>query len=441
MMIFSLDVIPAGKGDCLILYFGPKDKPRLVLIDGGPSGTYPLLRDRLEKIRKLRKLSPETPLPVDLIMVSHVDADHIYGILDLTKELKEANQKQQPKLINVMLGVWHNSFENIIKDTATVKDAFTNKFGTSSLDADPPEDLTLDSEMENLELVRSSMKVLQSVGQGAQFRRDVEALGFNLNPFFDNGEEKLVLTQGPNSVPIDDGLTFTIVGPVLAQVEALRKEHQKWLKELAKEGKTADDVLAAYVDDSVTNLSSIVVLAEVGERKMLLTGDALGNKVLEGLELAGRMENGKLHVDILKVPHHGSSNNVELDFFQRITADHYVFSGNGEHGNPERETLEMLFKARGNDNYKVHMTYPTEDIDAARESEWKMQQAKQRKKQLEKPEKKIEVRPDWSPAEQNIASFLAANGDFNDKIHFVPDDEPYLINLLEEVTVKAEDDE
>ena len=87
------------------------------------------------------------------------------------------------------------------------------------------------------------------------------------------------------------------------------------------------------------------------------------------------------------------------------------------------------------------MTYPIEDIDAARESEWKMQQAKQRKKQLEKPEKKIEVRPDWSPAEQNIASFLAANGDFNDKIHFVPDDEPYLINLLEEVTVKAEDDE
>ena len=56
-----------------------------------------------------------------------------------------------------------------------------------------------------------------------------------------------------------------------------------------------------------------------------------------------------MHVDVLKVPHHGSSNNLDDDFFERIIADHYVFSGDGEHGNPERETLEMLFKARGDD--------------------------------------------------------------------------------------------
>jgi hypothetical protein len=30
---------------------------------------------------------------------------------------------------------------------------------------------------------------------------------------------------------------------------------------------------------------------------------------------------------------------------ERIIAKHCVFSGNGEHGNPERESLEMLFKA------------------------------------------------------------------------------------------------
>ena len=54
-----------------------------------------------------------------------------------------------------------------------------------------------------------------------------------------------------------------------------------------------------------------------------------------------------MHVDILKVPHHGSSNNLDNDFFERITADHYVMSGDGEHGNPERESIEMLFKARG----------------------------------------------------------------------------------------------
>ena len=94
-------------------------------------------------------------------------------------------------------------------------------------------------------------------------------------------------------------------------------------------------LLAAFADKSVPNLSSIVVLAELGGKSMLLTGDARGDKILEGMELAGLLEEGgNKHVDLLKVPHHGSDNNMETIFFKRVPADHYVFSGDGEHGNP-----------------------------------------------------------------------------------------------------------
>ena len=73
-MIFSLDVIRARKGDCLILHYGTKDDPHMVMIDGGPSGVYvPHLRDRLVQIREARGLDNEAPLFVDLLMVSHVD--------------------------------------------------------------------------------------------------------------------------------------------------------------------------------------------------------------------------------------------------------------------------------------------------------------------------------------------------------------------------------
>ena len=92
------------------------------------------------------------------------------------------------------------------------------------------------------------------------------------------------------------------------------------------------------------------MLAEVGKKRILFTGDARGDKVLAGLELAGLLKaDGKstMHVDIFKVPHHGSDRNVDPIFFRRITADHYVFSGNGEHGNPERETLQMFLDERG----------------------------------------------------------------------------------------------
>jgi len=53
-MIFSLDVIRARKGDCLILHYGSKDNPHMVLIDGGPSGVYPRLKHRLKQIQQTR---------------------------------------------------------------------------------------------------------------------------------------------------------------------------------------------------------------------------------------------------------------------------------------------------------------------------------------------------------------------------------------------------
>ena len=70
-MIFSLDVRRARKGDCLILHYGTKVKPGLVLIDGGPAQVYgPQLKPRLEEIRKARRLAEGEPLTVDLLMVS-----------------------------------------------------------------------------------------------------------------------------------------------------------------------------------------------------------------------------------------------------------------------------------------------------------------------------------------------------------------------------------
>jgi hypothetical protein len=66
---------------------------------------------------------------------------------------------------------------------------------------------------------------------------------------------------------------------------------------------------------------------------------------------------------------HGSDNNVEPEFFETIVANHYVFSGNGKHGNPERETLDMLATARGKSAmYDVYLTYPVADIDKGRKA-------------------------------------------------------------------------
>ena len=75
------------------------------------------------------------------------------------------------------------------------------------------------------------------------------------------------------------------------------------------------------------------MLAVAGKKRILLTGDARGDKILAGLEFVGVLKkDGRIHVEVLKVPHHGSANNLDVAFFERITADHGTGEGEGEEG-------------------------------------------------------------------------------------------------------------
>ncbi len=418
-MIFSLDVRSARKGDCLLLHFGSQDKPGLVIIDGGPKDVYkPHLKPRLLEIKETRGLDNQEPLPVDLLMVSHVDDDHIQGILDLTRELTAT--PNVPFL--QVLGFWHNSFDEIIdKDPKDLTSALTSHFGVASLHGGLPADATLDVDQPE-EVIIDNLKVLASIEQGHRLQSDADALEFAHNLEFDGN----VIVAGKKKHEIAEGLTFIVAGPMQPELKALRKKYEAWLKEQQKKEREGEAALAAYVDESVPNLSSIVVLAQADDKSVLLTGDARGDKILKGLELSGVLKKGgTMHVDVLKVPHHGSARNLDDDFFERITADHYVFSGNGEHGNPEREAFEMLFRARGKKPLEIHLTYPVNKIDEGRKADWQKEQAKE-KKSGKKP------RPNWSPAKQSLEAFFKktklAEGQ---KVQTGDPPEPHVIDLID----------
>jgi len=304
-MFFTLDVRRARKGDCLILHFGTKDKPGLALIDGGPSNVYePHLKPRLAEIREARGLDPDATLPVDVMMVSHIDDDHIEGILELTKELVEAQDGQQPLPLKIS-GLWHNTFDDIIGNSPKeLTAAVTASFGAASLSGEP--------DVEGLD--PDAAKVLASVSQGFHLRDDSKKLKLRINPQL-KGQLVLAQKKGPK-IDMGKGLTFTIIGPMNDEVVDLQKDHDDFLKKQQKD----KDALASFTDTSVANLSSLVVLAEVNKKRILFTGDARGDKVLEGLELVGLLKkDGKstINVDVLKCPHHGSDRNIDPIFFRR----------------------------------------------------------------------------------------------------------------------------
>ncbi len=339
-MIFSLEALQAFHGDSLLLHAGTADEPLLILVDGGPSGTWEQhLQPRLEELRAAR--APDGgALRIDLAMVSHIDSDHIAGMVDLAAALV-AEQDDSQALSYDVATLWHNSFDDVLGDDA-------DDVRAAALDvlAQPIGDAAAD------EIRAAGHAVVASVAEGRELRDHAKTLGWSINEPF--GGPVVLPQDGARSITIGT-VKLTVVCPHQVQLDRLHAAWDKWLEEHPKA--VAGAALAAVSrDNSPYNLSSIVVLAECAGKTMLLTGDARDDHVLSGLDAAGIAQGGKTHVDVLKLPHHGSIRNIRPEFFERVTADHYVICADGRHGNPETATLDLIADSRGDDDFTIHLT-------------------------------------------------------------------------------------
>jgi len=86
---------------------------------------------------------------------------------------------------------------------------------------------------------------------------------------------------------------------------------------------------------------------EENGKTLVLTGDGHHEDIRKGLEHIKRLKPNKgLHVDVLKVQHHGSENNIDEAFCRSVTADNYLFCGNGEHKNPDDDVVKAIIASR-----------------------------------------------------------------------------------------------
>jgi hypothetical protein len=314
--MFKLHAVQAQFGDSLILEFGTGGNRHRVLIDGGPPGNY--AADLEAAAQDIVGQGGK----IDLVVLSHIDNDHIVGLLDLLAGIEDDETSVRPRRFKIG-SLWHNSFGRTLDPTGEISQRIQALMTTASV-ANAPMPLTADA--------------FFGLSEGNRLRLYAKKLKVPLNKGF---KKDLIVVESAGA-PVKLGpLRLTVVGPTKANLEALRRE---WLEWLAKTEHFAagDPATVAMADKSIPNLSSIVLLAECQGKKILLTGDARGDHIIEGLKTAGLTNDGKLHVDVLKVQHHGSDRNTTRRFFEDITADTYVISANGKHGNPDLPTLKWI---------------------------------------------------------------------------------------------------
>jgi hypothetical protein len=338
-MRLTIDALQANDGDCLLLHYARSGQPTLrVLVDGGSRGIYrDILRPRLDELRH------GGALDLRMALVSHIDLDHITGILDLFRDMERVQDDGGEPFCRVRT-LWHNAFEQVHANRqAAVHSAAVG----AALGGVAPAGLN-----------PMTAAVVASVRQGADLRDVSERLGIARN---EGAGDDLVQApeNGLRKLALAPGLTLTILGPRDKQLQDLDEE---WRRSEAAHPADPDARAADYLNRTVPNLSSIVLLVEAARSagaspvRVLLTGDAGGDHILESLDRTGTGPGGRIHVDLLKVQHHGSNHSTTQDFFERVTADRYVISGNGKHGIPHADTLGWLSAARRGQPYTVFMT-------------------------------------------------------------------------------------
>lgn len=329
--MFELKVVQAAFGDCLLLKYGT-NSPRFILIDGGPPDVFSMhLRDELDQIS-------QSGAPLDLVVLSHVDNDHVVGLLDYFAELRVANHG-----LPVPPALWHNSFAATVDPNGVIAPrlaAMVNQMPAG--------------------VMSTTELAVQGIAEGASLR--TQALALNL-PINDGFPSDLITVDDAPGPLVFDNLELTIVGPTQANLDALQQKWIDWLDAHEDDILSGNPFVMANSDASVPNLSSIMFLAKADNRTMLLTGDGRSDHLLDGLQEAQLLDaNGKMHVDVLKLPHHGSNRNITKTFLRKITADTYVASANGRDDNPDLATLIWLVEAATDQQRQVEIVVTNRTI-------------------------------------------------------------------------------
>ncbi len=380
----KLRVFKADKGDALLLV--SKNKKRNVLIDGGMGGAY---REHCARtISALKQL--------DVVYVSHIDRDHVEGIYQMLDDTvawqvheflrqhghhdhKPPKHPKPPKIHKF----WQNNFHGQVGANAG---AIEDILASQALTLSGHESAAI------REIALDHQELAQSVGDALRisWRISSDQLDIPVNPEFEN---KLMWVADPADVFRVGHMRFTVVGPFARELVALRKTWNTWLNEkkaykerlerrsardvsplvstsadafvapltgTAADLATSDPLIQDAIADTALaktlgrrrkvttpNLASLMFYVKEGTKTLLLTGDGHCDDLLAGLESAHLLHpDGTLHVNVLKVPHHGSEHNTSLAFCKAITADKYVFCGNGAHDNPDLDVVKAYIDSR-----------------------------------------------------------------------------------------------
>lgn len=329
----EIELFPANAGDCILITFQAIDYR--ILIDGGFKETFE--NSLFSSLKKLENQGKK----IDLMVVTHIDNDHIMGIITLLQAIEK-------RKLQIEIGeIWFNGYghlftgqkkqiprndeESVFNEVCKLKVAWENNIRGMDIGYSQGQTLTT--------LLEKGWKQKWNCRYGGNAvcsSTDVVSL----------------------SVPC---LSVYVLNPGKCELESLEKKWKQFLDEKCLPEEKGDSLrygvaferfyssendreykrLASGMNDpSVTNKSSIALYLEYASKKnkryrLLFLGDAVTEQCLERLP-----QWAKLKFDCVKLPHHGSGKNITTETIKALCVDNVLFSTDGQkHDHPNLDIL------------------------------------------------------------------------------------------------------
>lgn len=315
-MTLKVSFLKAAHGDAIVIETNVDSETFRILIDGGPPECYERrqggrkiagpLQEVLEDLRRRGER-------FDLTIVTHVDDDHIGGLLAGFR-----HHKYRSVIAN---DVWFNSGKVIAHGFSTEAPE-----GSQILIDDPEDRLT-------------------GISQGVEFDAllDEHCTSSRQARFVDGREISFkhgkIFVLSPTEQQLKRLLAKWEAEGADSLTSGVANDYHMSLSELRSNDKFVEDA-------SVHNASSIALLIETQGHRLLLLGDALPSTICSSLrDHLGVSPENPLEVSVCKLSHHGSKASTSEELLSLVRCKKFVVSTNGlRHALPNKTTLARIIE-------------------------------------------------------------------------------------------------
>lgn len=366
----KIDVYPAKSGDAFLIKFS---NGKNVVIDMGFKETYELYmkKDFIE----LNDIGEK----INLMIISHIDEDHIEGAIQFFKDNLYSNNT---KIIDVD-EIWHNSYKHlqIKKDDILIE---------NDKEFDILDEIKNSNSIEKRDEIYENKVV--SAFQGSTLASYLYAYHYNWNESFSSGP---ICAEKEFHCNLDK-IHINVISPNFKKMKNLARIWLSFLRSKKYDFKITtdkifDDAYEFYIknindfeveenddisysptkfdieklklveakekDNSKSNGASIGVEITYNEKKILFLGDCHEDIVIDSI-LNECKDSQEKYYNVIKIPHHGSLRN-NSNWINFVRAKYYIFSTDGKshEGHPSVEVISKIISKNKGSKEKIYLVF------------------------------------------------------------------------------------